>query len=163
MNSQNIIYVGPYVFVEEDSLWTQLAMKLTGVGLINSLCLLQTIGVKGKDLRTISYKELSETQKDLLRDALEKSVVSLDSYAANRKASNLSKTYQNQVFFEDNSLIIGDHVKSQYNLDQKRLGSMRCYVGLRLRESRKVHGQRTKSTGRKNKILKGFQKRKLNK
>lgn len=156
-------YVGPYTILDEKPLIQQLKINVSGLGAVNSFQILQLLGFKRSDSRTITLKDLSESQKKLLQDILVEGFIRTPDFYANVKDRNVSKEFEPQIFYPSDSgvVIFGDAFKSQMSIAKQRLIKLKCNVGNRLKCGRKVHGQRTKSTGRKTKIMKGFQKRKL--
>ena len=77
-----------------------------------------------------------------------------------RRADGGDQVVETSVRNLENEIILGTKVFAEVTLDKKRLIKMKCYVGVRHKQNKKVHGQRTRTTGRKNKLLKGFQKNK---
>ena len=154
-------YIGPYPIEESKLLRRELCRKVKGLGLINSVVLLSKLGYSGYNIRDLCLKDLSESKKEELSKLLSLPYIIIDDYVSNRKFVPITEDYKAQIFYQPgNILFIGDFVKSQEELSKKRLIKQKCYIGNRLKLKQKVHGQRTKSTGRKTKAMKGFQKKK---
>ena len=157
-----ILYLGDYPIQKNQLLKDQL-MKIKGLGSSNVLAILWGIGLAPSKIRQVRVVDITEEQCRLLSDLLMDGFFKSDHHFSNRKLVTLSEEYASNVFYSKDSSIIffGDSLASQVELAKKRLIKMKCNVGIRLKTNRKVHGQRTKSTGRKTKIIRGFQKKKL--
>lgn len=161
----DLVYVGNTAIYTNKLLWRELPLKMKGLGFLNVLKLLISVGVKPEETRTVTYNTLSEDCKQNLQETLLENKVELDNkdiYFANLKKRNLSEEFSSESGNDSkNYVLIENALLSSKNIDIKRLVKMNSYVGSRHAKGYKVHGQRTKSTGRKNKTAKGFIKKKL--
>lgn len=162
----NVTYLGNY-YISEDKPLSEELRKITGLNFSNVLGFIYTFFQKEqikKDIRTTTFSDLSDSQKKNLEQWIEKQVIDVNPTFSNRKPSLCSSNYISILNYDcDNpKIILGSGFSASVELAKKRLVSMGCLTGRRTKANRKVHGQRTKSTGRKTKVLKGFQKKKKN-
>ncbi len=153
--------IGEFYVASKKPLWIQLKRKVKGLGFVNSLAFIRKI-CSDRDPRSVRLQDLTSEQRALVNKYILQSVIPESHiYYANKKKRNLTESYNQQSNLEQKSYtLIGSYLTSQMQLDIKRLSRINCYIGSR-HGKYKVHGQRTKSTGRKNKIQKGFQKKKI--
>lgn len=161
---EQFIAIGSKAINSSKPLWRQLAVKMRGLGLLNTLSILGSLSLL--DPRTVTYKQLNPDQRKQLEQILITQIWPLSEtqiYLGNAKKRTVSDAFKTQSSLDGSNYILLENVlKSQQQLDIKRLARMNCYVGSR-HGKYKVHGQSTKSTGRKNKMIKGFQKKRMNK
>ena len=156
----NSVYVGNYPIDQQKALSIQLR-KIPGIVFSNVLGLLTILNTTD-DVRVLRHKHLSEDKKNLLESFVQKQIVEISAAFSNRKNSLSTEQHTSVLSYDTKSakLLLAGNVAASIQLSKKRLSTMNCLVGRRTKANRKVHGQKTKSTGRKTKILKGFQKRK---
>lgn len=173
------VYLNIYSINAKKPLWTQLAVVLSGAGFKNVLYLLKQVVQSEKvDVRKLCYRDLSASELNKLDSLIEKQEFEIPIknrknaiYYANCKnrkyttafASELNLDVVDQDEQHKNTILLNNSLKSDKKLHIQRLVKMNCYVGTRHFKKYKVHGQSTKSTGRKNKIARGFIKKKQQK
>lgn len=151
-------------------LWRQLITCIKGLGVNNVLYLLHK-AYPELDPRAVTYESLTKELRMILEKTLESEIMEfeegfnkMDTYYANCKNRSYSPEFTELVSSkEGNAILFNSRLKSNEKLNIKRLVRMNCTVGYRHFKNYKVHGQSTKSTGRKNKIAKGFIKKKKQK
>lgn len=171
--SENNVYLSLYSINPKARLWTQLACLVSGLNFKNVLYALKCIlkVPDSVDLRKLTYEDLTEEQIKQLEKSIESQQIHLGSDRssiahANLKDRTCSETFATEVNYEStyrNLILLNDNLKAEKKINIQRLIKMNCYVGNRHFKKLKVHGQRTKSTGRKNKIARGFIKKKKEK
>ena len=156
-----LTYIGAYSLDEQKPLRRELVSAIKGIGLINVMEIFTLMGIPYSGARSIKLMDLDENMRSKLCQIISKPYFSAKTYASNRKDVPLTEDYKSEIFFNQGSLVfLGEYVSSHLELSKKRLIKLKCNIGNRLKLKQKVHGQRTKSTGRKTKCIKGFQKKK---
>lgn len=156
-----LTYIGAYPIDQSKPLRRELVKKIKGVGLVNVMDLLAKLNSKYSQMRSLCLKDLDENSRNKLSELVSSPYIKGTSYTGNRKNIPLTEEYKSEIFFKEGDLVfMGEYVDSNVELSKKRLVKLKCYIGNRLKLKQKVHGQRTKSTGRKTKAIKGFQKKK---
>ena len=112
--------------------------RISGLGLRSSLHWLDSLGL---DPYGVSWVDLDPQVKQAIQSQVSKQLIQSPGNRGSESA-------------------LGNLLKSMVNLDQRRKIRKGSYQGLRHRNGKKVRGQRTRSTGRKNKVLRGFQRKK---
>lgn len=165
------VYLGIYNIKAKKPLWTQLATLVSGLGLKNVLCFLDKALGKKEDIRSLTYHDLSAQEVKNLESFIEGEQIQLSNekkelYFSNCKNRSYSSDYVSELSLEKsyyNTISLNSSLKAEKKLNIQRLTKMNSYVGARHFKKYKVHGQSTKSTGRKNKIARGFIKKKQQK
>jgi ribosomal protein S13 len=156
-------YVGNYLLATDQPLRYELARKVKGISHRNINSFL--VEVFGKVYFDLKLQDLTEEQLKNLQSVLVKGYLVPKKTIlmnTNSKARVCTKEHL-QISNEIEGVsyyVFGTEVKSKEAINKKRLVKSGCYIGLRHKLFRRVHGQRTKSTNRKNKVLKGFQRNK---
>lgn len=169
MNSKKeYAYLSIYNVRSNAPLWRQLAVQVHGLGTTNTLYVLGKLFPE-KEPRQIRYDTLSAEEIKKLEQVIEQEQLLLDStphevYHANSKNRIISEDFASQSVSDAvNCILLNNTFKANQKLNIKRLVKMNCLIGHRHFKNYKVHGQSTKSTGRKNKITRGFVKKKQQK
>lgn len=156
--NQKYEYLSTYKIRTQNPLWLELATVIEGIGKKNSLFFLNNVLKEKTDLRKITFKDLTEKEIKDLETFIEKGILKVDrSEYANCKNRKKNNPDQYEIIAEEkNSLIVGNLIKSNMTLDKNHLIKINCNIGIRHTKGLKVHGQKTKCTGRKNKISRGY-------
>lgn len=159
--TSDLTYIGAYPLNEQKPLRRELVYAIKGLGLVNVMEIFALLDIPYSNSRSVRLMDLDENMRGKLCQIISKPYLSAKTYASNRKNVPITEDYKSEVFFNQGSLIfLGEYVSSHLELSKKRLVKLKCNIGNRLKLKQKVHGQRTKSTGRKTKCIKGFQKKK---
>lgn len=155
----SLTYLGTYYVSQLKSLRYELAKNIPGLNLRNVDYFLWK--VLNRTDRTVRYKDLDQAERGTLERVIDQGLIeNSEPYYSNKKPRKVSENFGLETLSktEEGALFLGNKWISETHLDRKRLGKLKCYIGLRLEAGLRVHGQRTRSTNRKNKVLKGFQK-----
>ena len=135
---EDTLYMGSYSLRQDQPLYRQLS-RLSGLGLGSSLGWLDSLGVP--DPYSVTWNSLDPALRAQIQSQVSRQTLETPGNRGGETA-------------------LGNLLKSLVNLDHRRKIRKGSYQGLRIKHGKKVRGQRTRSTGRKHKILRGFQKKK---
>lgn len=139
MSGNSNVNLGVHQIKEDKPLYRELS-RISGLGVTSSLVWLDSLGV---DCYKITWNELKEEEKVKIAKSLESEKIPGLSYPnGNRLSEHLIK----------------DSLKSAKATDIRFHIKIADYRGQRHKIGKRVRGQRTRTTNRKNKLIKGFQK-----